>query len=73
VPLYRTDDDFAAELSNRTIQAVLYLAWAEQASGDYQGQMPVYVRPAAGSAPPTRPFIKPFRYLVVYPALMRYI
>jgi hypothetical protein len=29
--------------------------------------------PAAGSAPPTRPFIKPFRYLVVYPALMRYI
>jgi hypothetical protein len=44
VPLYRTDD-LAAELSNRTIQAVLYLAWAEQASGDYQGQMPVYVRP----------------------------
>src|SRR5512133_3195331 len=41
VPLYRTDDEFAAELSNRTIHAVMHLAWAEQASGDYQGQMAV--------------------------------
>lgn len=45
VPLYRTDDEFAAELSNRTIHAVMHLAWAEQASGDYQGQMAVYVKP----------------------------
>ena len=49
VPLYRTDDEFAAELSNRTIHAVMHLAWAEQASGDYQGQMAVYVKPAAGA------------------------
>ena len=45
VPLYRTDDEFAADLSNRTIHAVMHLAWAEQASGDYQGQMAVYVKP----------------------------
>ncbi len=59
VPLYRTDDEFAAELSNRTIHAVMHLAWAEQASGDYQGQMAVYVNPAAGSAPPKWPLSSP--------------
>ena len=45
VPLYCTDDEFAAELSHRNIHAVMHLAWAEQASGDYQGQMAVYVKP----------------------------
>jgi hypothetical protein len=30
--LYRTDDEYAAELSNRTVHAVLHLGWAE-ASG----------------------------------------
>jgi hypothetical protein len=59
VPLYRTDDEFAAELSNRNIHAVMHLAWAEQASGDYQGQMAVYVNPAAGSAPPKWPLSSP--------------
>jgi hypothetical protein len=73
VPLYRTDDEFAAELSNRTIHAVMHLAWAEQASGDYQGQMAVYVKPRGWLGSAQMAFIKPFRYLVVYPALMRYI
>jgi Protein of unknown function (DUF2867) len=73
VPLYRTDDEFAAELSNRTIHAVIHLAWAEQASGDYQGQMAVYVKPRGWLGSAYMAFIKPFRYLVVYPALMRYI
>ena len=59
VPLYRTDDEFAAELSNRNIHAVMHLAWAEQASGDYQGQMASTSNPAAGSAPPKWPLSSP--------------
>ncbi len=39
VPLYRTDDEFAAEISNETVHAVMHLAWAEQREGRYQAQM----------------------------------
>ena len=44
-PLYRTDVEFAAELSNRTVHAVMHLAWVDRGEGRYQGQMAVYVKP----------------------------
>ena len=72
VPLYR-NDEFAAELSNRTIHAVMHLAWAEQASGDYQGPDGRLRQTRGWLGCAQMAFIKPFRYLVVYPALMRYI
>jgi hypothetical protein len=71
--LYRTDDEYAAELSNRTVHAVLHLAWVEQRDGRYQGQMAVYVKPRGPFGQAYMAFIKPFRYLIVYPALMRHI
>jgi Protein of unknown function (DUF2867) len=55
VPLYRTDDEFAAEISNQTVHGIMHLAWVSQGEGRYQGQMAVYVKPAAGSAGPTWP------------------
>ena len=73
VPLYRTEDEYAAELSNRTAHAVLHLAWVEQGEGHYQGQMAVYVKPRGLFGKGYMACIKPFRYLVVYPALMRQI
>ena len=73
VPLYRTEDEYAAELSNRTVHAVLHLAWVDQGEGHYQGQMAVYVKPRGLFGKGYMAFIKPFRYLVVYPALMRNI
>ena len=45
MPLYRTDDEFAAEISNQTVHGVLHLAWVEQGDGRYQAQMAVYVKP----------------------------
>ena len=45
VPLYRTDDEFAAEVSNQTVHGVMHLAWVEQGEDRYQGQMAVYVKP----------------------------
>jgi DMSO/TMAO reductase YedYZ molybdopterin-dependent catalytic subunit len=71
--LYRTDDEYAAELSNRTVHAVLHLAWVEQGDGRFQGQMAVYVKPRGRFGQAYMTFIKPFRYLIVYPALMRHI
>jgi hypothetical protein len=59
VPLYRTDDEWAAEVSNATVHGVLLLAWVEQEEGCFRGRMGVYV--------------KPFRHFIVYPALMRQI
>ena len=73
VPLYRTDVEFAAELSNRTVHGVMHLAWVDQGEGRYQGQMAVYVKPRGWLGKGYMALIKPFRYCVVYPALMRLI
>lgn len=73
VPLYRTDVEFAAELSNQTVHGVIHLAWVEQGEGRYQGQMAVYVKPRGALGKAYMAFIKPFRYWIVYPAFMRHL
>jgi hypothetical protein len=70
-PLYRTDVEAAAELSNQTVHGVAHFAWADQGAGRYQGQMAVYVKPRGRFGQGYMALIKPFRYLIVYPALMR--
>ena len=70
-PLYRTDFEAAAEISNQTVHGVAHFAWAEQGEGRYQGQMAVYVKPRGRFGQGYMALIKPFRYLIVYPALMR--
>jgi hypothetical protein len=70
-PLYRTDVEFAAEVSNQTVHGVLHLAWVDQGDGRYQGQMAVYVKPRGPLGKGYMALIKPFRYWIVYPALMR--
>ncbi len=72
-PLYRTDVEFAAELSNQTVHAVMHLAWVDRGEGRYQGQMAVYVKPRGRFGKGYMALIKPFRYWIVYPALMRQI
>jgi hypothetical protein len=71
VPLYRTAVEFAAEVSNRTVHGVMHLAWVDQGKGRYQGQMAVYVKPRGRLGEGYMRLIKPFRYWIVYPALMR--
>ncbi|MBA3865457.1 MAG: DUF2867 domain-containing protein [Solirubrobacterales bacterium] len=70
-PLYRTDDEFAAEISNQTIHGVLHLAWVDRGEGVYQGQMAVFVKPRGRFGQGYMALIKPFRYWIVYPALLR--
>lgn len=71
VPLYRTELEAAAEIGNQTMFGVAHFAWAERADGRYQGQMAIYVKPRGRFGQAYMAAIKPFRYLVVYPALMR--
>jgi hypothetical protein len=70
-PLYSSEDEFAAEISNRTMHGVMHLAWVEQGQGRYQAQMAVYVKPNGLLGKGYMLLIKPFRYLIVYPAFMR--
>jgi hypothetical protein len=72
-PLYRTDVELAAELSNKTVHAVMHLAWVDRGDSRYQGQMAVYVKPRGVFGKGYMALIKPFRYWIVYPALMRHI
>jgi hypothetical protein len=70
-PLYRTDDEAAAEVSNQTVHGVMHLAWVDRGEGRYQGQMAVYVKPRGRLGRAYMELIKPFRHWIVYPALMR--
>lgn len=72
-PVYRTDTEFAAEISNKTVHGVMHLAWVELADGSFQGQMAVYVKPRGALGKAYMELIKPFRHAIVYPALMRQI
>ncbi|MDX6657732.1 MAG: hypothetical protein QOH62_2525, partial [Solirubrobacteraceae bacterium] len=72
-PLYRTHDEFAAEMSNQTVHGVLHLAWVDQGKGRYQGQMAVYVKPRGLLGKAYMALIKPFRHWIVYPGLMRQV
>ena len=73
IPLYHTDDEWAAELSNHTVHAVVHLAWIDQGENLYRGQMGVYVKPRGRFGATYMALIGPFRHLIVYPALMRQI
>jgi uncharacterized protein DUF2867 len=71
VPLYRTDREAAAEISNKTVHGVAHLAWVDVGDGCWEGLMAVYVKPRGAFGKAYMALIKPFRYWVIYPALMQ--
>lgn len=71
VPLYRTDREAAAELSNKTVHGVAHLGWVDLGDGVYEGRMAVYVKPRGAFGRAYMAAIKPFRYWIVYPAMMK--
>src|SRR4051812_545630 len=70
-PLYVTDDEFAAEVANRTVHGVLHLARIADETGGCHAQMTVLVKPNGLLGRGYMAAIKPFRHLIVYPALFR--
>ena len=71
--LYLLEDEFAAEMANRTVHAVMHLGWVPDGAGGYRGQMAVLLKPNGLFGAVYIAAIKPFRYVIVYPALMRQI
>jgi hypothetical protein len=70
-PVYRLGDEFAAEIANRTMHGVLHLGWIADGTGGYRGQMAVLVKPNGLLGNAYMAAIRPFRHLIVYPAMMR--
>jgi len=71
--LYLLDDEFAAEVANKTVHGVMHLGWVGDGSGGYRGQMAVYVKPNGLFGNAYMAAIKPFRHLIVYPPMLRQV
>jgi len=69
--LYMTRDEFAAETANHTVHGVIHLGWVRDDAGGYRGQMAILVKRNGAVGDAYMALIMPFRYLLVYPAIMR--
>ncbi|MHA4820067.1 DUF2867 domain-containing protein [Streptomyces aculeolatus] len=71
--LYQRDDEWAAEMGNKTVHAVMHIGWVPDGAGGYRSQMAVLVKPNGLFGTLYMAAIKSFRYTGVYPALIRSI
>jgi hypothetical protein len=69
--VYLTENEWAAEIANHTVHGVLHLGWVRDEAGGYRGQMAVLVKPNGLLGRVYLAAIKPFRYLMVYPPMIR--
>jgi hypothetical protein len=69
--VYLLDDEWAAEIANKTVHGVMHISWVPDGNGGYRGQMAVYVKPNGLFGNAYMAAIKPFRHLVVYPPMLR--
>jgi Protein of unknown function (DUF2867) len=69
--LYLLEDEWAAEIANRTMHGVLHLGWVPDQAGGYRAQMAVLVKPNGRLGKLYMAAIRPLRHLIVYPALLR--
>ncbi|PZS18741.1 MAG: DUF2867 domain-containing protein [Pseudonocardiales bacterium] len=71
--LYLLEDEWAAEIANRTVHGVLHIGWVPDGTGGYRGEMAVYAKPNGLLGTAYMAAITPFRHLIVYPSMMRQI
>jgi hypothetical protein len=71
--LYLLEDEWAAEVANKTMHGVMHMGWVQDESGGYRGQMAVLVKPNGSFGNAYMAAIKPFRHLLVYPGMLRQI
>ncbi|MEV0663249.1 DUF2867 domain-containing protein [Actinomadura luteofluorescens] len=72
-PLYLTEDEWAAEMANRTVHGVMHIGWVPDGDGGHRAHMAVLVKPNGLLGKAYMAAILPFRYTLVYPTLMRTI
>ncbi len=68
--VYQLEDEWAAEMANRTVHTVMHISWVPDGSGDYRGQMAVLVKPNGRFGAAYMAFIAPLRHRIVYPTMM---
>jgi Protein of unknown function (DUF2867) len=71
--VYLLEHEWAAELANRTVHSIMHIGWVADENGGYRGQMAVLTKSNGWFGSAYMAAIKPFRHLLVYPALMRWI
>jgi hypothetical protein len=69
--LYLTDDEWAAEIANRTMHGVMHIGRVPDDTGGFRAQMAVLVKPNGLLGNAYMAAIRPFRHLIVYPPMMR--
>lgn len=70
-PLYLQPNEFAAEMANATVQGVMHLGLVETSPGVHRGRMAVLVKPNGRLGRIYMAAIKPIRYGIVYPLMLR--
>lgn len=68
--LYLTGDEFAAEVANKTMHGVMHIGAVADEDGSFRAQMAVLVKANGRFGRAYMAAIRPFRHLIVYPALM---
>jgi hypothetical protein len=71
--LYLLQNEWAAEIANRTMHGVMHIGWVPDGTGGYRGQMAVLVKPNGLLGTAYMAAIAPFRHLIVYPPMIREI
>ena len=69
--LYLTDDEWAAEVANRTMHGVIHIGRVPNQTGGFRAQMAILVKPNGLLGAAYMAAIRPFRYLIVYPQILR--
>lgn len=69
--LYLLQDEWAAEMANRTVHTIMHIGWVPGGSGGYHGQMAVLIKTNGRLGAAYMAAIKPFRHRLVYPAFLR--
>lgn len=69
--LYLLEDEWAAEVANRTMHGVVHLGRVPDRRGGFHAIMAVYVKPNGWFGRAYMAAIRPFRRLVVYPLMLR--
>ena len=71
--LYVLHDEAAAEIANKTMHGVLHAGWVADpdAPGGYRGQVGILVKPNGLLGRAYLAFIRPFRHVLVYPAIFK--
>jgi hypothetical protein len=74
VSLYQTRDEWLTEYASETVHSLMHIGWvADDAGGGYHAQMAVLVKPNGWLGRAYMAAIKPFRYALIYPMLLRSI